>query len=343
MWPGKLQGRRGAIHDPELVEKDRVEALGLPEDHLWSERIPDAQLDDELTFAFWDDPEPGSGGVLAADRIRAYHYAVGRMIRPFQEKHLNPASYDLTLGPRCVLDGQEKVLDVKRRVLRIPPGSIAMVTSREVLLMPHWLVATFNLKSKYIFNGLLMGAGPQIDPGFMGVLTCPLHNISNHVIALEFCRPFAKLDFVKTTWGPCIDLRGISSEGRLYEREEQDQLLSKKDREVAKLWPRSKNFRPPVSHLAGSEGTRSSLHRLEKDFEKVRTRVRWGTLGVVATAIGLLSLFAALVASSLVYIDGRVDDVRNDNTATVRAEVKRVLQDQSAPETQPRQSPVAAP
>jgi deoxycytidine triphosphate deaminase len=330
-------------HERTLQEQDVVEAEQLPLDHLWAEKIPAAQLERELTSAFWEDPEPGLAGVLTADRIRTYHYAVGRMIRPFQEQHLNSASYDLTLGPRCLLDGEVVDLGLKRRVLRVPPGSIAMVTSREVLLMPQWLVATFNLKSKYIFEGLLMGAGPQIDPGFMGVLACPLHNISNQEVMLELCQPFAKLDFLKTTWGACVDLSGISSENQLYREEAQGALSSKNGGQPAKLWPRSKNFRPPVSHFVDSEGARSSLHRLEGEFEKVRTRVRWGTLGVIATSIGLLSLFAALVASSLIYIDGRVDDVRNDNAAAVRMELKRALRVQGSPEPSATQSPVTSP
>ena len=158
----------------QLEEQDQLEVATPPHDHEWAAAIEKPELDE----SFWIDPEPDMSAVLTADRIRAYHYKVGRMIRPFQEQHLNPASYDLTLGPRCLVDGEEQLLNAWNPVLRIPPGSIAFVTPREVLLIPHWLVATFNLKSEYIFKGLLMGIGPQIDPGFMGVLTCPLHNIS---------------------------------------------------------------------------------------------------------------------------------------------------------------------
>ncbi len=317
---GIMRGRTRA----QLEERDAEESSRVPEDHLWSEAIPRAQLERELTATFWRDPEPQVVGVLTADRIRAYNYATGRMIRPFQDRHLNAASYDLTLGPRFILDGEEKTFDVKRRMLRIPPGSIAMVTSRELLLMPHWLVATFNLKSRYIFEGLLMGAGPQIDPGYMGVLTCPLHNISNQEIKLKFCEPFAKLDFVKTTWGASIDLGKVRSEDRLYELGEDDRLRSR-DGETAKLWPRAENFSPPLSHLAGSKGATSSLHGLKGEFERVKTRVRWGTLGLIGTVIALIAIFAALVALSVNYTNGRVEDVRSDNAAAVRTQVARLL------------------
>jgi deoxycytidine triphosphate deaminase len=301
----------------ELEDKDREEAASLPSDDDWSERIETP----DLTPKFWEDPEPNCSGLLSADRIRSYHYAVGRMIRPFQETNLNAASYDLTLGPRYVLDGEEATFDAKRRVLRMPPGSIAMVTSREVLLMPYWLVARFNLKSKSIFEGLLMGAGPQIDPGYMGVLTCPLHNISNRPIELEFCKPFAKLDFMKTTWGKSVHPVACESEDRLHQ-EARAGTVTGSGEEPVRLWDRSKNFRPPVSHLAGSEGSRSSLRGLQgefetlrEEFESVESRTRIGQYIGAGFALGVISFLVALAGFTVLYTNEKVDAVKNERAS----------------------------
>jgi len=252
--------------------------------------------------------------VLTADRIRAYHYKVGRMIRPFQEQHLNPASYDLTLGPRCLVDGEEQLLNAWNPVLRIPPGSIAFVTPREVLLIPHWLVATFNLKSEYIFKGLLMGIGPQIDPGFMGVLTCPLHNISCEPVTLKFCEPFAKLDFVKTTWGRSVNLDGITTEDELYARSVKGQLAAK-DGESMQLWPRVENFKPPLQSGRGSAGVHGSLGTLDSEVRRFRRSLRWGGFGAAVAAITIVAAVATLGAYSLIYTDGQVDGVRKEAAA----------------------------
>lgn len=320
---------RGSPRRHDLERLDLDGAAAIPQDKGWSKKIEALGL----TQHFWTDPEPDCGGLLSADRIRAYHYSVGRMIRPFQEAYLNPASYDLTLGPRYVLDGEEAVFDEKRRMLRIPPSSIAMVTSREVLLMPHWLVATFNLKSKYIFDGLLMGAGPQIDPGYMGVLTCPLHNISSKSIELEFCQPFAKLDFVKTTWGKSVDVSGIGREDELYEQASTNELTGKGN-EPVQLWDRSKNFRPPVSHLAGSEGARSSLRGLEgsfgdlrAEFESVERRVRTGQYFGAGFALAVISTLIALAGFAVLYTNTKVNDVRKENHAS---QVKKAVLPPSA-------------
>ncbi len=303
-----------------LERLDREETAAIPHDHAWPERVDDPELDE----TFWRDPEPDCSAVLTADRIRRYHYLVGRMIRPFQERNLNPASYDLTLGPWCLVDGEEKVLSPRNPILRIPPGSIALVTPREQLLIPHWLVATFNLKSEYIFKGLLMGIGPQIDPGFMGMLTCPLHNISCEAVLLSFCEPFAKLDFVKTTWGRCTDLSSVRDEDGLYAVCDQGRLLAH-DGEPVKLWPREENLRPPLQAGRGSAGVQGSLRELDSEVRRFRRSLRLGGFGAALVAIGLVTAIAALGAYALIYADGRVDDVRREATVAARAEVRALL------------------
>lgn len=305
----------------KLEKLDCAEAAKLPHDHEWPPPIDDPQLTD----CFWRDPDPGCTGILSGDRIRAYQYATGRMIRPFQERHLNAASYDLTLGPRCVVDGKEVILDNNRRVVEVPPSSIAFVTSREELFIPHWLVARFNLKSKYIFDGLLMGAGPQIDPGFIGVLTCPLHNISNRPIRLQLGIPFAKLDFVRTTWGHNVDLSGVNTETAFYKRGEAEDLRSR-DGEVIKIRSRPKDSEPSFGDQTDPSGVKSSLRSLEDEFDSVKKEMRRNQIvsySAIATLTGLLIAGTALFFN---YTDGRFEDVRADNTAVVRAELDTALQ-----------------
>jgi deoxycytidine triphosphate deaminase len=304
----------------KLEKLDRSEAAKLPHDHEWPPPIDDPRLTDY----FWRDPEPDCTGVLSGDRIRAYQYATGRMIRPFQEQHLNAASYDLTLGPRCVIDGKEVILDSNRRVVDIPPSSIAFVTSREELFIPHWLVARFNLKSRYIFEGLLMGAGPQIDPGFIGVLTCPLHNISNRPIRLQLGKPFAKLDFARTTLGHDVDLSGVNTKAAFYRLGEGEDLRSR-DNEVVKIRRPPKDAEPLFGQQADPSGIKSSLQSLEDEFDEVKERVRKNRIvsySAIATLLGLLIAGTALFFD---YTDGRFEDVRADNNAVVRAEVETAL------------------
>ena len=105
----------------ELQKLDEVQAARSVDPGNWW-RKPESL---DLQPAYWVDPEPTFQGMLSSDRILAYHYAVGRFIRPLQTKNLKPASYELTLGPTYLLNGKPGLLDAgANKQLEIPPNSI---------------------------------------------------------------------------------------------------------------------------------------------------------------------------------------------------------------------------
>ncbi len=154
--------------------------------------------------ALWLDPDVSSAGVLLSDRIHFYVDAV-ELISPFDEAKLGPASYDLTLGADCWYADHVEATGESKRVLApnerlvLEPNSIVYVTSAETLSLPFYLVGRFNLKLRFLHEGLLVGAGPQIDPGFVGRLSCPLHNLSDTRVSVRCGEPFAVIEFLKTT------------------------------------------------------------------------------------------------------------------------------------------------
>jgi deoxycytidine triphosphate deaminase len=286
--------------------------------------------EERLTPSFWADPEPGFQGMLSADRIRAYHYEVGRMIRPFQEARLQPAAYELTLGPRWLIEGETRYLTDEQPLLKIPPNSIVFVSMREMLLLPHWLVARFDLSIQFIYDGLLLGTGPQVDPGFKGVLSCPLHNISSQPITLEYKQPFAKMDFVKTSLGQ-LELTGLGSQDDLYAKVASRDVVGFRG-EPLKLWKVDKNYRRPIYFADRPQSVKSSVRELEGrvgglgkevrcDVKKAQSRVtavertiRRSQVGVIVAAIGLgITAFGALYGLGAIltdYTDGRIEDSR---------------------------------
>src|SRR5688572_1063630 len=140
--------------------------------------------------AHWVDPDSKvQGGILLSDRIIMYVEKVG-LIEPFNAKNLGPASYDLTLGKECWSSDHARETGLSQRILAdgehliIPPNSIVFVSSSETLNLPFYLIARFDLKLRFLHEGLLVGTGPQVDPGFRGLLSCPLHNISSEKITL---------------------------------------------------------------------------------------------------------------------------------------------------------------
>lgn len=318
----------GPLNREQLEALDTAEAAAPTDPGRWD--LPPA--DERLTPYFWRDPEPNFQGMLSADRIRAYHYAVGRMIRPFQEEHLKPAAYELTLGPRWVIEGETRYLTDEQPVLTIPPNSIVFASMREMLLLPHWLVARFDLSIQFIYDGLLLGTGPQVDPGFKGVLSCPLHNISSQPITLEYKKPFAKMDFVKTSFS-LVSVSNIESQEELYARAASGELRGFQN-ETPKLWKREKTYRRPIFFAGTADKVKSSVRELEARVDVFETDVgatvdKFGTrvsdaerslrrsqIGAVfaalALVVGLLAAAYGLGGIVTNYVDGRVSDVRSD-------------------------------
>lgn len=253
--------------------------------------------------------------MISSDRILAYHYKVGRMIRPLQLANLKPASYELTLGPLYVMNGRQGTLSEDKRKLIIKPNSIAFVSMREQLLLPHWLAGRFDLSINFIYQGLLLGTGPQVDPGFQGVLSCPLHNISNGSIELEFGKPFAKIDFVKTSFGfgDDVEFPEVTNDAELRA----SSPLNGYEGHDLKVLGADKTFRTPILFAPDKDPTsiKSSVQAID---DRVKANVRlvtrnrnFSVAGAVAILALLATMFAACVGAfvyTLSYTDGRVND-----------------------------------
>jgi deoxycytidine triphosphate deaminase len=282
----------------------RVKALvgpDLPGLNYW--RKPEVT---GLTRAYWDDPRPDLQGMLNAEAIVMYHKKIGGMIRPFDPKLLKPASYELTLGHRYMVEGKEKILTERRPHLVIPQNSIVFVSMQQVLCLPHYIVGRFDLAIIFIYRGLLLGTGPQVDPGFQGGLGCPLHNISNEDIEMRLGDSFAKIDFVKTV-------------GRDPETKEHWQKLSSESELTAWLRenPNSNvklfkggepEWREPIFGYTGGHRPTSSVQQVTKVIRRFR---RYSIIGIATVGLAV----AALVFTALELKGGE---------ATTRQELQRV-------------------
>ncbi|MEK6273086.1 MAG: hypothetical protein AABM42_10635 [Actinomycetota bacterium] len=266
------------------------EASASEYDPLQYWREPDSFAAKRLTPAYWSDPWPNLQGMLTSEYIRAYHEAVGRMIRPFDPERLKTASYELTLGARHVVEKKERRITPEEPRLVLPPNSLSFVSTEQVLLLPHYLVGRFDLAIDFIYQGLLLGTGPQVDPGFQGGLSCPLHNISNEEIVLELGKPFAKIDFAKTVPRPervRAAWDGLSTEKELR-RWLEDEPASSSSRLFKGGRPK---WREPIFDYLGAKRPTSSVKALQARLDRYRT-FGWSALalGVIALLVGVPSL-----------------------------------------------------
>jgi deoxycytidine triphosphate deaminase len=175
---------------PTLAEKRRVEAR-----HLKS------LLSSEV------DPHPAVHGVLLSDEI-IYYADNHNLISPFNRDNLKPAGYELTIGDEYYKSGNFLDLDSEddeKNKVTIPPFEVAVLKTAEILCIPRYMIARWNIRVRHAYSGLLWVGGPQVDPGYVGHLFCPIYNLSDKTVTLHVGESIALVDFVKTT--PFVDTK----------------------------------------------------------------------------------------------------------------------------------------
>jgi deoxycytidine triphosphate deaminase len=276
----------------------------------------------------WSDPDQGTHGILLSDRIQFYVEKVG-LIEPFCATHLAPATYDLSLGLDCWYaqhardSGRSKREMSEGEDLIMEPNSIVYVTSKEVLKLPFYLAARFNLKLRLLHEGLLVGTGPQVDPGFRGRLSIPLHNVSSQRVALRAGERFAVIEFQKTTPFPEIQTKGIR-EREVRTDGEAGSLIGIGGHPCLTFPSHSLDRQPVERYVPSGKIVSSSLEQIVHDvryLEEKTGRDLSEFRGYIRT-VGIISYIAvAGVALSLAsYFWASVNWNRSVYDASVRAE-----------------------
>lgn len=107
------------------------------------------------------------------------------MVVPYDPELQNPASLDLTLGDRLMIEVEEsrelQVLGITHCTEDVPyflkPNEFALAQTREVFNLPSHVAGQFVLKSSRARDGLEHLMAGYCDPGWSGsVLTLELHN-----------------------------------------------------------------------------------------------------------------------------------------------------------------------
>lgn len=114
------------------------------------------------------------------------------------KKCLDAASYKLRLGNEANVGGRWRRID-ESRPLVIPAHQVAVVMTHEEINLPRYLIARWNLRVKWVYEGLLWVGGPQVDPGWQGELYCPIYNLAEREVVIPYKEPFFTMDFSRTT------------------------------------------------------------------------------------------------------------------------------------------------
>jgi deoxycytidine triphosphate deaminase len=147
------------------------------------------------------DPFPKiNPALLNSSDIQKYVAATG-MIHPFHREDLKSASYALRLiGDYIYWDknGERKQGKINDGdIFELENDSIAFVSLEPLFHLPDYIAARFNLKVDNVYKGLLLGTGPLVDPGFIGYLSFPLHNLTSNKYNFRGGDKIAWIEFTK--------------------------------------------------------------------------------------------------------------------------------------------------
>jgi len=260
------------------------------------------------------------------------------MICPFydEEARLKPASYEVALLGRYIYwDGHgikhDDIIDSGDDFV-LKANSIAFVTLEPMFRLPLYIALRFNLKITNVYQGLLLGTGPLVDPGFEGRLSIPLHNLTTNDYVLRGGEGLIWMEFTKLSKDPNSRPRRRDALGRsgrviALPRRKRDSL------DVADYLRRADPRGPIRSSIpqALDEASQASIEAAESaktsaaHAQSTRRRLE------ITTAIGLVAgLVAAIALIVQIYIfvndfNRRLDEVRSQ-TATSESQQINNLQ-----------------
>lgn len=140
--------------------------------------------------------------VLSGRAIRRLAGTGQLRIEPFDESLVQPATYDLRLGPKILASplnaenlGVVIELTERRPTYQIQPGQMVGVLSRERISLPLDICGRFGIRSAFARRGINAFGGLQLDPGFRGRLTMNLLNVGPEPVTVAVDEPLFSVEF----------------------------------------------------------------------------------------------------------------------------------------------------
>lgn len=138
------------------------------------------------------------------------------LVSPFDPELVNPASIDIRLGPKLLLDvrssGPNEWLDISQYHY-IDPGEFVLAETFEIIALPDNICAQLFLKSSRGRDGYQHILAGWVDPGWYGRLTLELYNPSQVSLPLTPGMKIAQLVLHRCSKAPD---RPYSQTGRYH-------------------------------------------------------------------------------------------------------------------------------
>ena len=244
------------------------------------------------------DPFPEiENALLNSADVFDYIETIG-MVFPFDENQLKGVTLSLRIGDWAVYYN-EKNEKVKKNIkedkeFKLKSNSIAYVQIYEELHLPAYIIARFNLRVTNAYRGILLGTGPIVDPGFVGKLFIPLHNLTNNDYVFNYEEPLIEMEFTKLSgnseWNKVIrDEEKIKRKGK-YKKWEPTFDQIETDKRDLEYYLRRANQ---------GLGIQSSLpplaNKVDKSVKSVKNHLRGYNIFLIFSFVGLLAVIAQMI------------------------------------------------
>ncbi|HZX46364.1 MAG: dCTP deaminase domain-containing protein [Clostridia bacterium] len=95
--------------------------------------------------------------LMTGDDIRKARDSNELVIKNFDERCIQPASYDMRLGEEAITSSRRQKLNpAEKGLLTISPGDFALVTTHESIKLPTTIAGHIGLHSLYAKKGLVL-------------------------------------------------------------------------------------------------------------------------------------------------------------------------------------------
>jgi deoxycytidine triphosphate deaminase len=225
----------------------------------------------------------------------------------FLRYELNPKTGELRSKPvRGTLAKKENLL--------LPANSITYLQLGTTFRIPDYIAARFNLAIREIHRGILVGTGPLVDPGFVGRLLIPLHNLTANEYIIDYGEPIVWVEFTKLSPTPAWNT-GASEPRRA---EFAPFPARKNERKTPEDYLYHANKGKPIASSIPREIAKAT--RQAKLANRGVRNLRWaGALGLLLAALGGLWPIAGLISET----NSRIDQAATDN-AKLRSDLVKV-------------------
>ena len=294
---------------------------------------PDVQ--DYLATDYFDDIKPS---LLNSDDIHRYA-SIGWLVTEYDKRQLLPAGYRLRFLGDLIFWKRTQGGEYQREQVEVIVGqpitlfhnSIAYLHMKEKFRLPQYIAARFNLRISHVHQGLLLGTGPIVDPGFCGRLLVPLHNLTANDYLFMGGESFIHVEFTKLSplrrWEKDVDPDAISDN---YVAFPQDKISENSNYYFEKA--RVLEKRSVVSNLtylaAEVDSALSEIKALGDDVERKQKVFNWIGFGGIATLLVLIFTVFSILRDAY-GIWHRVDERAAITEATL-IEAREIMDEMSA-------------